>query len=120
MEANSLAELFNASKNLKLISQLEVANTFWSRGRGLLGRSFLSENQGLWIHSSGSIHTCFMKFPIDCIFLDKNLKVKSLNKTIKPWRLALSPWGASSVIELSAGQIDRLKIELGDQLYVVS
>jgi len=104
--------------NQTLIPQLEEARTFWSRGKGLLGRESLPEGQALWIHHCNSIHTCFMKFAIDCVFVDKNLKVKALYSEVKPWRLILPVWGASSVIEMSAGSINKMNVSVGDQLYV--
>ena len=72
---NSTAEL--------LIDQLEIADSFWHRGKGLLGRKGLAENQALWIKSTNNIHTYFMKFPIDCIFVDRKLEIKKIVKTSK-------------------------------------
>ena len=113
-----MTALLNKTTNQELIANLEVAKTFWSRGKGLLGRSSLAEEQALWIHQCNSIHTCFMKFAIDCVFVDKNLKVKAIYRDVKPWRLVLPIWGASSVIEMASGTSSKLKISVGDQLYV--
>lgn len=111
-------KLVNKTQQKEIISHLEVADSFWSRSKGLLGRTELQQNSALWIHRCNSIHTFFMKFTIDCVFVDKNLIVKSLNKNIPPWRLVPPVWGASSVIELSSGMIDQLQIQLGDELNV--
>lgn len=113
-----MAVLGNKSTNLKLVENLEVAKTFGARGKGLLGRKFLAPDQALWIHRCNSIHTCFMQFSIDCVFVDKSLKVKAIYQDIKPWRLVLPVWGASSVIEMASGTSRNLKISVGDQLYV--
>ncbi|QDK39608.1 DUF192 domain-containing protein [Bdellovibrio sp. NC01] len=113
-----MAVLQNKSTNVNLVPNLEVAKTFWSRGKGLLGRKNLSEDAALWIHQCNSIHTCFMQFSIDCVFVDKNLKVKAIYKDVKPWRMVFPVWGASSVIEMAAGTSSKLNISVGDQLYV--
>lgn len=113
-----MAVLESKTANQKLVPNLEVANNFWSRGKGLLGRKNLSEDHALWIHRCNSIHTCFMQFSIDCVFVDKNLKVKAIYQDVKPWRLVLPVWGASSVIEMASGTSSKLKINVGDQLYV--
>ena len=72
----------------------------------------------LWIRPCNNIHTFFMRFAIDCIFVDKSMNVKALVENVPPWRLTKFYWKADSVIELSAGSIRRLEIELGDQLHV--
>lgn len=113
-----MAALMCKTKNQILVPQLEVAKSFAARSKGLLGRSSLAQSSGLWIHQCNSIHTFFMQFPIDCIFVDKTLKVKALRKDVAPWRLVLPIWGASSVIEMAAGEIARLNISVGDQLHV--
>lgn len=113
-----MATLMNKNTHEVLVSNLKIAKDFYSRGKGLLGRSSLPSDEGLWILYCNSIHTFFMKFSIDCIFLDGNLKVKSLKRNIKPWRLVLPIWGASSVIELAAGTLEKVPVKVGDQLYV--
>ena len=105
------------SKNV-LVEDLEKASNILSRGKGLLGRSHLADTSGLWIENCRDIHTCFMKFPIDAIFLDKDMKVVSLHKNIQPWRFTFS-WKAKSVVELAAGKIEKSKVQVGDQLNVV-
>ncbi len=113
-----MAILKNATKDQLLIPHLEVAKSFRARGKGLLGRASLAAESGMWIHRCNSIHTFFMKFPIDCIFVDRNLKVKAIYPDVQPWRLLLPIFGASSVIELASGTTSRLSIQVGDQLHV--
>ncbi|MGZ3775267.1 MAG: DUF192 domain-containing protein [Pseudobdellovibrionaceae bacterium] len=113
-----MATLMNKTTNEVLISHLEIAQTFATRGKGLLGRTFLESHHALWIHRCNSIHTFFMKFSIDCVFVDKNLKVKALYEDIHPWKLVWPVWGATSVIEMASGSIGKMKIKVGDQLYV--
>lgn len=113
-----MPELMNRTTQQSLIKNLEIARTFAARGKGLLGRTQLPEGQALWIHHCNSIHTYFMKFSIDCVFVDKNLQVKAVYENVRPWRLVFPVWGASSVFELSAGAAEKLKIRKGDQLHV--
>lgn len=113
-----MAKLMNTTTNQTLIADLEVASTFLSRGKGLLGREELPSHQALWIHHCNSIHTFFMKFAIDCVFVDKNLKVRAIRKEVRPWRLILPVWGAASVIEMAAGTVSKGNVSVGDQLYV--
>lgn len=86
-------------------SNLEIADNFLSRSKGLLGRKTFDAGQGLLIKRCNSIHTCFMNFPIDAIFVDKNLRVVSLYHALKPWRITPLQFGASIVIELPAGTL---------------
>lgn len=115
-----MAVLNSRTRNQQLISDLEVAATEWARGKGLLGRSSLGPEQALWIRRCNSIHTFFMKFPIDCVFLDKNLRVKAIHHEIKAFRMVWPVWGASSVIEFPAGRAKELGIRIGEELYVVT
>ena len=112
-----MAQLMD-SKNKVLASELRIADQMLSRMKGLLGSKGLSSQEALWIHRCNSIHTFFMKFPIDCVFLDQDLKVKALIPDIKPGRMTMPVWGAHSVVEMKAGQIQNLNLSVGEQLYV--
>lgn len=109
-------------KNLagEKILDLDVADSFWSRAKGLLGSSEISSDRGLWIDRCNSIHTFFMKYSIDCVFLDRELKVVGLKKQVSPWKVTWPVWSATSVIEIAAGLSDKKNIQLGDRFYVGS
>jgi uncharacterized protein len=92
-----------------------VAAKMGARMRGLLGRSTLEPGEGLLIRRSGSIHTFFMRFAIDAVFLDRDLRVLKIVPDIKPWRTAASR-GAKSVLELHAGEAARAGIVTGSRL----
>lgn len=102
-----------------LLNQLEVAESFWSRGKGLLGRKSINENQALWIKPCNNIHTFFMKFAIDCIFVDKKLEIQRLAENVTPFRFVGPFWKSHSVIEVASGFIQQKKLKIGDHLYVV-
>jgi len=108
-------------KNAELVvDQLEQATSLFERGKGLLGRDGLNEGHGLWIKPCNNIHTFFMKFKIDCVFLDEKLVIQKIAANMKPFRVAGPVWKARSVIELKAGTAEKAKLSVGDQLYVVS
>lgn len=94
-----------------------VANSGAARLRGLLGRRSLSADEGLLLSSTGSIHTCFMRFPIDAVFLDGELRVLGVAADLPPWRVA-GRRGARAVLELPSGAAARRGIEPGERLHV--
>jgi uncharacterized protein len=103
-----------------LIENLELAESFFARGKGLLGRKHLAENAALWIKPCNNIHTCFMNFAIDCIFVNKKMQIEKIVSAIKPYKIIGPFWKASSVFETAAGQAEKWNLKVGDQLYVVS
>ncbi len=84
---NRTYRAFNASTGRILVERVQMAQDFRSRSKGLLGRRGLAQDEGLLIKPCNSIHTFFMKFPIDVIFLDKNGRIVKIATGIKPWRL---------------------------------
>ena len=80
-----------------------VARSFFERAKGLLGRSGLEKGTGMLILKCNCIHTCFMRFPIDAIFLDGSGNVVKEVRGIRPWRLCVwGGWRAKSVLELDS------------------
>lgn len=112
-------KLINKTKNSELASDVKIADSFIDRLVGLLGQTNLPLGKSLWIKRCTSIHTFFMKFTIDAVFVDKNLIVKKKVSGMKPWRHTTLSWQAASVFELPAGTIQKSKTEVGDQLDVV-
>jgi len=100
-------------------SHVDHAIGLKERLKGLLGRKELPEGHGLWIDSCNSIHTFFMKFSIDAVFLSREGIVLKLHTNLKPFRFTGLVWGASSVLELPEGTIGKTKIQKGDQLRLV-
>jgi len=92
-----------------------VAATPLRRMKGLLGRKSLEAGEGLLIRPTSSIHMFFMRFPIDAVFLDRELAVRKVVPDLKPWRIAFAR-GAKSVVELSAGEAAHRGIAPGDRL----
>ena len=83
--------------------------------RGVIGWKQLWPGEGVLLRPAFSIHSAFVRFPIDAVFLDKRMTVISIAHELKPWRTASSRH-ATSVLELAAGECRRLGIREGDQL----
>ncbi|MGI9657455.1 MAG: DUF192 domain-containing protein [Gaiellaceae bacterium] len=96
----------------------EIAATPVRRMRGLLGRAALGPGEGVLLKPAGSVHTWFMRFSIDVVFLDRDMRVLKVAANVAPWR-ARSCRGAKSALELRAGESERRGIELGERLAVV-
>jgi uncharacterized protein len=92
-----------------------IADRLLARARGLLGRSRLPAGEGLLLRPAPSIHTWFMRFPIDAVFLDRELRVLAVRGELGPWRMARAR-GARAVLELAAGEARRRGIATGAQL----
>ena len=92
-----------------------LADTALTRMRGLLGRRDLPSGEGIWLKPASSVHMAFMRFAIDAVFLDSEMRVTKIAEDLKPWRLAGSR-GAKSVVELPAGESKRRGLSAGDRL----
>jgi len=92
-----------------------VADSPLTRLRGLLGRRGLEPGEGLLIRPTGSIHTCFMRFPIDAVFLDREGCVVGVASGVRPWRAAARR-RARAVLELGAGQAVARGVAVGDRI----
>jgi uncharacterized protein len=94
-----------------------VADSFWSRMKGLLGRSTLAEDEGILLRPASSVHMFFMRFPIDAVFLDRDQQVVKVAANLRPWRLA-GARRSKAVLELPAGACERRGVREGDRLSV--
>jgi uncharacterized protein len=95
--------------------RVTLADSPLTRLRGLLGRDGLDSGEGLLLRPASSIHTFFMRFPIDAVFLDRALVVVGIAGGLQPWRAA-SRRGARAVLELPAGESFRRGLAVGDRL----
>jgi uncharacterized membrane protein (UPF0127 family) len=113
----SLCQVINENRQSELGQRVAIARSFWRRGKGLMFRSQLPAGTGLVIDPCSSIHTFWMRFPIDVLYVDKNGKVLRADRAMKPWRIGpLIVRHGRFVIELPAGTIERTHTERGDQL----
>jgi uncharacterized membrane protein (UPF0127 family) len=88
------------------------------RGLGLLGRPPLREGEALWLSPCGGVHTWGMRYAIDVLFLDAEMRVVGVRRGVGPWSVAPAPRGTRSVIELPAG--GAAGVQAGDELCVES
>lgn len=91
---------------------VEVARSFWQRLVGLLGRRALAAGSGLLLTRCNNIHTAFMRFPIDAVFIDEHAQVLAIRAHLGPFRVAVSR-RASACLELRSGGAAALGIEVG-------
>ena len=89
-----------------------MADTRWMRLRGLIGRPAPARGEGFLLPRTTSIHTCFMRYAIDVVFVDDGGRVLSVYPRVPPWRVR-SHRGAAAVLELRAAEAERLGIERG-------
>jgi uncharacterized protein len=92
----------NITRQTVLGREVEVAGSGKTRQKGLLGRTGLKQGGGLWIVPCESVHTFFMRFPIDLVYLDRKNRVRKVRHAVGPWRLSAC-LAAHSVLELPAG-----------------
>jgi len=112
-----MAKLIHRPTGRVLAERLEVASATLERMRGLLGRDGLPPGGGMLIERCYSIHTFFMRFSLDVIFLDSDGMVRKVVQNLRPWRMA-SCWGACAVAELPAGALDGVSVLPGDRLSI--
>jgi hypothetical protein len=105
----------NLTRNTKLADQAELAKSGAKRSKGLLGRKGLGRGEGLWIVPCEAIHTFFMQFPIDLVYIDRKFRIKKVRNSVPPWRFSAC-LTAHSVIELPAGTIRDTQTQCGDTL----
>ncbi|MGA2754291.1 MAG: DUF192 domain-containing protein [Terracidiphilus sp.] len=109
----------NLTRGTVLATRLEAAHTGPTRRKGLLGRDGLAAGEGLWIAPCESVHTFFMRFPIDLVYLDREKKIKKARSSVGPWRLSAC-LSAYSILELPAGTIRETRTERGDTLEIAA
>jgi uncharacterized membrane protein (UPF0127 family) len=95
--------VWNITRDRCLARRAVEATGFWDRGKGLLGTAALAEGAGLWIEPCNSVHTWFMRYPIDVVFTAADGRVVAVRERLAPWRLTWPAWGARAALELPAG-----------------
>lgn len=107
----------NLTRDTVLGDRIDIADTSAKRRTGLLKHTGLAEGEGLWIVPCESVHTFFMKFSIDLVYVDKARKVRKVRHAVKPWRMSAC-FRAHSILELPAGAAERTGTRAGDELIV--
>ncbi|HEY7030773.1 MAG TPA: DUF192 domain-containing protein [Thermomicrobiales bacterium] len=111
--ATQTYEIVDARTNTLVARMVEEATGRWRSFRGLMLTKHLPSERGLLIRPARGIHTHFMRFPIDLIFLDERNRVVKIRSSMPPWRIA--PARAAAVIEVAAGLADAAGVRIGDE-----
>jgi uncharacterized membrane protein (UPF0127 family) len=115
--AGSRFELVDANTGRTLVAQLEVAVESAARKKGLLGRDGLAAGAGLVIAPTNAVHTFFMRFPIDIVFVARDGTVVKVSRAVPAWRMAAA-WKGYAVVELAAGGAEFCQLTLGRRVSV--
>lgn len=107
-------KLINARTGATVATSIAEADDMWKAFKGLMLRKDLPAGHGMVFRPARGIHTHFMRFPIDLVFLDKGNKVVKVKPAMVPWRMDFT--NADGVIEFPAGWAERTDIRAGDQL----
>ena len=133
-----MPKLIHKKSQKVLAGEVILAQSVYSRIQGLIGYKNLKSNQAMWIKPCSSLHTYFMKFPIDAVFVDQDLKIQCFYKNIQPWKIvtifgkvqplwtwffdlktyALTKFFQKSVFEFNGGHLTNFSLEKGDILHV--
>ena len=108
---------YNKTTGEIIADNVKKAESFKERLFGLIPRKNMNKSEGLILEPCSSIHTCFMKFAIDAVFLDEHMKVVAIADSMKPWRFSKWHMSALSVLELRAGVVLN-KISKGDEIEI--
>ncbi len=113
-------QAFNRTRQANLATALAVADTHWTRLRGLLGLGSddFRNGAGLWIVPCHGVHTLGMGFPIDVLYLDQALKIIDIKSAVRPWRFTPVLRKATSVLELPSGKAVETNSEIGDTIEI--
>lgn len=107
--------IFDADTGAVVVGHVRRTTAAWERMRGLVGRAALAPDHGLWLAPCSSVHTAFMAYPIDVVFLDRSLVVLHIVPALAPWRSALR-LHARSTLELVAGAAATCELTIGQRL----
>jgi uncharacterized membrane protein (UPF0127 family) len=106
----------NSDRGTVLGEAIEVAMTAAQRVKGLLGRDSLAGGEGLLFKGCSSLHTFFMQFPIDIVFIDKQGKVLKSVRDVRPFKIVMAPFRSYYALELPVGSIDGSTTRVGDRI----
>ena len=117
---SSRGQAFNRTRQAYLATALAVADTHWTRLRGLLGLGSgdFGNGSGLWIVPCHGVHTLGMSFTIDVVYLDRAMTVIHIQRELRPWRFGPVRREAASVLELPCRTASETRTELGDRIEI--
>jgi uncharacterized protein len=116
MDRSTIA-LINQRTGAPIATTVERAVTRASRRRGLLGRDGLAASHALMLEPCAAVHTAFMRFPIDVVFVDRQGYAVKIVRNLPAWRIAVAP-RAHAVVEMAAGSLAGVDLSVGDRLFL--
>jgi hypothetical protein len=111
-------KIINLTKNILLSEEALLSASFLKRLKGLLGRKSLRKDQAMILRPANSVHTFFMHFPIDVLFVDRNNIVVKAIKNLSPFKATGIYFKSACVIEFPAGVIQETQTTEGDYLQI--
>jgi uncharacterized membrane protein (UPF0127 family) len=99
-----------------VVDHVEIAATWFRRAFGLMGRTPLPAGHALYLTPCRCVHTFFMRFALDLIFLDGDGRVVRIARQVRPWRAAAGGRGTVGVVEMTAGWLPANVVHEGDRL----
>ena len=110
-------KLYRLSADSRVLAdQVEVADRFWQRAVGLMGRRNLPPGHALLITPCSAVHTFFMRFPLDLVFIDRNFRVARIIREVRPARLCSGGRQAYAVLEAQPGWLPENALPIGTPL----
>jgi hypothetical protein len=109
----------NLTRGSVLVDKGQVADNFWTRLKGLIGKRELPLGYGLLIAGCKGVHCMFMSMPIDIIYVDKQDQIVAIDAHMRPWRIGRIYRKSHYVLEVPAGTAQRTGASVGDQLQVL-
>ncbi|HJR88569.1 MAG TPA: DUF192 domain-containing protein [Aeromicrobium sp.] len=116
MSEARIVRVENVTRGTVVGESIRVASSALDRSVGLLRTAVIEPGEGLWIERSPSIHMFFMRYPIDAVFVSKEMRVTKIAANLKPWRVVWWARGARDCLELPVGQASATDTRVGDQL----
>jgi uncharacterized protein len=112
-------EMICRNKDIYLGKNIKIAKTFWARFVGLMFSNDLNGFDGMLITPCNSIHTFFMNYNLDVVFMDNSFNIVKIIRNLKPQRITGIYWKATQVLELKAGTLSE-KVAVGDKIECLS
>lgn len=113
-----VASVRNVTRGLDLGTEILIADSWWTRARGFLGRTEPDNGHGILLIPCSSIHMMGMGFPVDVAFLGPDLRVLSLHHDVQPGLRTRRHAGATSTLELKSGRLSQTGTVVGDLLEI--
>jgi hypothetical protein len=101
------------------IKRVKTAKTLWGKTIGVIGWKDFDNNNGLLLTDTNSIHTFFVRFSLDLVFLDENMVIIKLTKDLKPFRISQIVWRAKHVLEMPTGSIEKYELAEKDKVVLI-